>query len=208
MNTLDGVVFSWINMDWSSVLLDAIMPWISHLGDPAAVWFWIALLGLLVIRNFAGTTRTHQSNMQRSKMIKAVIYPCLYMTLIYGVNAGTYSGLKHLFHRSRPFVEQAVVLRVSSTTASNLRNDGSFPSGHASNAFMIATLFAAGLRRKRFFLYGLAAVVAISRIYLGVHYPSDVLVGSCFGLTITWFMLFLSPLNCRMPRKFLFISRA
>jgi len=208
MNTLDGVLFSWINMDWSSVLLDEIMPWISHLADPAVVWFWIALLVLLMIRNFAGTAKAQQSNIQRSKMIKAVLFPCLYIALIYGVNAGTYGDLKHLFHRSRPFVEQAVVLRVSSTTASNLRNDGSFPSGHSVNAFMIATLFAAGLRRKRFLLFGLAAVVAISRIYLGVHYPSDVLVGSCLGLTITWFMLFLCPLNFRMPGGNPFISRA
>ena len=47
---------------------------------------------------------------------------------------------------------------------SNMSNDSSFPSGHACNAFMIAALFAERLRRKRYILYGLAGVVALSRI--------------------------------------------
>ena len=63
---------------------------------------------------------------------------------------------------------------------------------------MIAALFSKQFRRKCYFFYGLAAMVALSRVYLGVHYPSDVLVGSLLGLVITWFMLYLYPLRTKI----------
>ena len=185
----DRTVFVWINTDWSSSILDVIMPWITHLGDTATVWLWIALIGLLMIRQHARSNKTEQGEGQRHTIIKAVVFSYLYLALIYGVNAGAYTGLKHVSHRSRPFVEQTVTLRVSSTTASSLHNNSSFPSGHAANAFMVAALLAERFRRKRYGLYGMAGLVAVSRIYLGVHYPSDVLAGSCLGLSITWLML-------------------
>jgi len=203
----DRTVFVWINTDWSSSILDVIMPWISHLGDAATVWLWIALIGLLMIRQLARSIKTDQGKGQRYTIIRAVVFSCLYMALIYGVNAGAYNGLKHVSHRSRPFVEQTVTLRVSSTTASSLRNNSSFPSGHAANAFMVAALLAERLRRKRYGLYGLATLVALSRIYLGVHYPSDVLVGGCLGLAITWLMLFFRPLRDRIAQENLFVSQ-
>jgi undecaprenyl-diphosphatase len=99
------------------------------------------------------------------------------------------------------------MLRVSSTIASNLLNDGSFPSGHATNAFMVAALLAERVRRKRFAFYGLATLIALSRIYLGVHYPSDVVMGGCLGLTTTWLMLSFRPLRNKITRENLFQSQ-
>lgn len=187
---LDRTVFVWINTDWSNSIFDVIMPWITRLGGTATVCLWIFFIGLLMGRQLAHSTETDYGREQHRTIKKAVVFFCLYMALIYGVNAGAYSGLKHLFHRSRPFVEQTVTLRVSPTTASVLGNNGSFPSGHAANAFMVAALLAERLRRKRYYLYGMAALVALSRIYLGVHYPSDVLAGGCLGFSITRLMLF------------------
>jgi len=203
---LDRTVFVWINDQWSNSIFDVIMPWVTHLGDAATVLLWIALIGLLMIRHLARSNRTDQGRGQRRTIMKAVALYCLYMALIYGVNAGVYTGLKDLFHRSRPFVQQTVILRVSSTTVSDLSNDGSFPSGHASNAFMIAALLAEWFRRKRYVFYGVAALVALSRIYLGVHYPSDVIVGGCLGITITWLMLLFRPLRNRITHEDLFLS--
>ncbi|OPY87425.1 MAG: putative undecaprenyl-diphosphatase YbjG [Syntrophus sp. PtaU1.Bin208] len=195
----DRTVFDWINSGWSNAVLDEILPWISHLGDAAAVWLWIALLGLLMTWQTAGTIRADCERKRQGTIVKAIALSCLYLALIYGVNAGTYNGLKHLFYRPRPYLEKAVTLRVSPATASHLRRDSSFPSGHAANAFMVAAIFAERFRRKRYGLYGLAAMVALSRIYLGVHYPTDVLAGSCSGLAITWFMLSLRPLGQHEP---------
>jgi len=202
----DRTAFSLINTDWSNPIFNAIMPWITHIGDPATVGLWIVFIGLLMGWQLAHSIETVQGRGQHRTIMKAVVLFCLYMALIYGVNAGAYIGLKHLFHRSRPFIQQTVMLRVSPTTASVLGNESSFPSGHAANAFMIAALFAERLRRKRSYLYGMAALVAFSRIYLGVHYPIDVFVGGCLGLSITWMMLFYCPLRNRIARENLFFS--
>lgn len=205
LSQFDRTVFAWINIDWSNPIFNVIMPWITHIGDAATVWLWIVFIGLLMSWQLAHSIETDQCTGQQRTIMKAVVLFCLYMALIYGVNAGAYSGLKHLFHRYRPFTQQTVILRVSPTTASVLGNDRSFPSGHAANSFMVAALLAERLRRKRYYLYGVAALVAFSRIYLGVHYPSDVLVGGCLGLYITWLMLFFCPLRNRIARENIFV---
>jgi undecaprenyl-diphosphatase len=200
---LDRTVFIWINTDWSNAVFDTIMPWVSHLGDAITVWLWIAFIGW----QLAHVIKTGHGNGQSGKIMNAAVFFCLYMALIYGVNAALYNGLKNAFHRSRPFVQEIVTLRVSPTTAAAQRNDDSFPSGHASNAFMIAALLADRLGRGRYGWYGMASLVALSRIYLGVHYPSDVLVGSCLGLSVTWLMLSFRPLRNRITRENLFVSK-
>jgi undecaprenyl-diphosphatase len=62
-------------------------------------------------------------------------------------------------------------------------------SGHASNSFAMATffvvLFARHFKRLRW-LFVVAALVAYSRIYIGVHYPLDVISGTCFGILGGW----------------------
>ena len=66
------------------------------------------------------------------------------------------------------------------------KGNASFYSAHASNSFAIAvfvgTLLIPVVRRARFFLLIWAAIVAYSRIYLGVHFPSDVTVGALTGI--------------------------
>lgn len=204
----DKFIFTWINTDRSNSVFDLIMPWISHLADASIVWLWIVFIGLIAGWQFAYSTKGKLRNEQRQRplIIKAVLLFCLYMAIIYGINAGVFKGLKHLFNRPRPFVQQTVVLRISQTISSHLYHDGSFPSGHASNAFMIAALFAERVRRKRMAFYGLASLIALSRIYLGVHYPSDVVIGSCLGLTVTWLMLSFRALRNRITLEHYFLS--
>jgi len=63
--------------------------------------------------------------------------------------------------------------------------DPSFPSGHAAYAFMMATIFAFWFPRYRIPFFIVAGFIAWTRIYLGVHYPTDVIVGSILGYGIT-----------------------
>jgi undecaprenyl-diphosphatase len=61
---------------------------------------------------------------------------------------------------------------------------GSFPSGHATVAFACATVLALAVPRLAAPLYVLAALVAWSRVYVGVHYPLDVLAGAALGVAL------------------------
>ena len=61
-----------------------------------------------------------------------------------------------------------------------------FPSNHASNMFALATMAWLEFRRWRWVLPALALAMAYSRVYVGVHYPVDVLVGALWGAAIGW----------------------
>ena len=60
----------------------------------------------------------------------------------------------------------------------------SFPSGHAATSFACATVLAAFEPRLRVPLYVLATLIALSRTYVGVHFPLDVLAGAAWGLLV------------------------
>lgn len=60
----------------------------------------------------------------------------------------------------------------------------SFPSGHATVSFACAAVLALAVPRLRVPLYGLAAAIAFSRVYVGVHYPGDVIAGALLGIGI------------------------
>lgn len=89
--------------------------------------------------------------------------------------------LKVLFHAPRPFVTLAGVrpLVVESPFTS-------FPSGHATVFFALATtmgLFHRGLGR---FFFGCATLIAVSRVVSGVHYPLDILAGAAIGISFAF----------------------
>jgi undecaprenyl-diphosphatase len=95
------------------------------------------------------------------------------------VAEGLTVGLKYLTERARPpLADPGIEALVS------LPDSPSFPSGHAATAFAAAT--AVGVLHPRFRapLLALAVLVAVSRVYLGVHFWSDVLVGSLLGAAI------------------------
>jgi undecaprenyl-diphosphatase len=85
--------------------------------------------------------------------------------------------LKPLFARERPFVSIAGVTTIGERPA-----DASFPSGHSANAFASAYVLAHVVPAGAGAWWLLAASIAYSRIYLGVHYPADVLGGAIVGL--------------------------
>lgn len=69
------------------------------------------------------------------------------------------------------------------------RSNSSFPSGHAAGAFTVATIFADRYQFPSPVFYGGASIVALSRIYLGRHFPSDVVTGAIVGYIGSKFVL-------------------
>lgn len=91
----------------------------------------------------------------------------------FGIAMITTYSIKFLWFRPRPFVTLDHITKLSSTLAS----EASWPSGHATAAFAIAFGLFMHNRRWGYPMIALAVIVSLSRIYVGVHYPFDVIAG-------------------------------
>lgn len=93
-------------------------------------------------------------------------------------------GVKPFSNRPRPFHS------LPSITLIDARPDSeSFPSGHVALAVAGALAGTRMMPMAGWALWPFAMLVAVSRIYLGVHWPTDVLAGAALGLAVTWFVL-------------------
>ena len=97
------------------------------------------------------------------------------------------AGLKYLTGRPRPpmFLDPGLYGFLFSAGAAEFR---SFPSGHAACAFAVAVTLGRYLRPARYLLFAVAGLIAWSRLVLGIHYLSDVVVGAYLGVMIPVFI--------------------
>jgi len=117
-----------------------------------------------------------------------------YVIVVLAIEIVTVVLWKELVSRPRPYETIANVHFLYTQL------DFSFPSGHAAGAFALATILGARVKKLLLPLAALAAAVAFGRVYIGVHYPLDVLAGAVLGITIGYFvsMLDLSHLTERL----------
>ena len=106
------------------------------------------------------------------------------MLLAFALERPVYFFLKNGFKRNRP--QQALQNFCSVIRPSD---QFSFPSGHTSAAFMVATLLAAFFPILTTVLYLWAVMVGFSRVVLGVHFPTDTLMGAMLGISSAIFSL-------------------
>jgi undecaprenyl-diphosphatase len=83
----------------------------------------------------------------------------------------------------------------------DMPHTGAFPSGHASSAFACATVIAWASPRLRVPVFVLAATIAWSRVYVGVHWPLDVLGGAVLGVLVATALLKLAANPQRLRRE-------
>ncbi len=103
--------------------------------------------------------------------------------------------LKTAFHRPRPYEFFELRLPAGEEIGS------SFPSGHTQTAVMSATILGSFYRKARWPLFALSMLIGFSRLYLGVHYPLDVLAGALSGASVGLFMLNIFPVQ-KLQDKF------
>lgn len=96
------------------------------------------------------------------------------------------SILKPLAGRIRPCVALENVHALI-----GIKKSFSFPSSHATNSFAAAMLFAYFYPAQKFWFFALAAVIAFTRVYVGVHYPADVFFGALLGILCTKVVIYL-----------------
>ena len=106
---------------------------------------------------------------------------------------GTDVILKSFFSRNRPPISLGTI-----TVGSPLL-DHSSPSGHATFAWTLAVVLASKEPRASLLFYALAFLVSLSRVYLGAHYPSDVIAGTFIGLGIGYISLWIERNVIKYP---------
>lgn len=161
----------WANGWWSSPILDQILPWLTYLGSHFAVILFIILSSMI----------TKQRKVFR------------HLVLLYAVQSAVIYSLKFLVKRERPLFLLEMASKLSKGPGEIL--DPSFPSAHSVFAFMMATLLANQFPRYQVIFFVVAGLIGWTRIYLGLHYPTDIIAGALLGYVITKLFVLYFPLS-------------
>ena len=159
LQELDFAVLYWIQDHLRCPFLDGLMPTVSQFGEYGSVWIIAAVLMILL---------------KRHRRCGITLATGLICSLLIGNLL-----LKPLVARPRPcWLDETVRLLAASPT------DYSFPSGHTLSSFIAAVILLRYDLRFGIPALALAVLIAFSRLYLFVHFPSDVLAGILLGIGI------------------------
>lgn len=166
MNQVELTVLNWIQEHLRCDFLDTVMPIITRFGDEGIFWIIVAVILICI-------PKTRKAGLSMG------------LAMLMGWIVGNMI-LKNTVARIRPYdVQEGVNLLIDRLSSY------SFPSGHTLVCFEAATALTMRYRKWGIAALVLAALVAFSRMYLFVHYPTDVLGGAVLGIA---FGIFASKL--------------
>ncbi len=158
---LDWSLLHWIQETCRRTFLDFLMPKLTMLGNHGEIWILITLI-LLCTKKY--------------RKYGVVLAVGLILCLLVGN-----LGLKPLLERARPcWLDPSVPLLIP------VPEDYSFPSGHTLSSTTAAVILIMANRKFAFWAVPLAAVLAFSRLYLYVHFPSDILAAALIGIILAF----------------------
>lgn len=169
--SVDLSVFNFINQDLANPFFDKFFPFITNVKNWFIAFFflWITLL----------------INGGKVGKVAAVMI----ILLIATSDQISSNFLKNLFERIRPCNALDDVNMLISKTSSY-----SFPSSHAFNSFAAAVFFYKLYPKLKWLLFITASLLAISRVVVGVHYPSDIVAGTIMGSAIGYIFAYITLL--------------
>lgn len=166
---LDKSLLYYVNVVWTSPFLDVLFPAITDLHKLA--WFKIVIVPLML-----------GLFLWKYQKRGALIFLGLLLTLGLSDLVGNHAFKKN-FQRPRPadIPGNSVIVRAP-------YGGYSLVSNHAANMFALAKYTSEFIPQARIPFYAVAVLISYSRVYNGVHYPSDVGIGGLLGWWIAWFM--------------------
>ena len=156
IQNFDFAVLQFLQNNFNSQFLDNLFLFITRLGNFSFIWIIIALI-LISIKKYR------------------VIGITMLLALLFSQLIGN-ELLKNLIQRPRPYITY-------SQLETSLQAGGySFPSGHTASSFAAVTVLLLRFKKYNIFFIILASLIAFSRLYLFVHYPTDILGGIVLGI--------------------------
>ena len=153
----DSSILCAINKYAQNKYLDILMPMITTMGNLGSIWIMMAVV-LLLDKSY--------------RLIGGIVILTLIISTIVGEGI-----IKHIIRRVRPCNQRNNVNLLISLPISY-----SFPSGHTLSSFAVAEVLSMYFTQYKFIFMAIAFLIALSRLYLYVHYPTDVIAGIIFGI--------------------------
>jgi undecaprenyl-diphosphatase len=172
---IDLVVFYFINHTITNNFLDKLMPFITEIRN----WYLVYIF-LFTWLFWKGGKK---GRIAAITLIIAIILSDQISSHI----------LKELFSRTRP-CQALDNVRLLVTCGSGK----SFPSSHAVNNFVAATILSYFYKQYKIIYFSIASLMALSRVYVGVHYPSDIIAGALLGFLVAWLLIYMLKKNLKI----------
>ena len=179
---MDLDILIWINDNLHGIpFFNYLFKYITYLGEVGAIWI-ITAIAVLIFK----------------KTRKCGIYVGIALLTTLLLNNLI---LKNIFARPRPFAESEELELFIKSIGMKLPGEYSFPSGHTFSSFACATVIAMVFKKKGLYAFIPATIISLTRIYLCVHYVTDVIGGMILGTVVAFAIYYLCEYILKCIKK-------